>query len=200
MSQKLEDIIAYCHNEVKRFSPYLPDKKIALDIGANVGIYSEIYSGIFEEVHSFEPLFIDELTARTSHIHNIHRHNVALSDADSNVNMLRNPSNSGNSFIDVPTSFMYKSRNKYVEEVAKAKTLDSFNFEGVSFVKIDTEFYVLEILNGAQKFFENNSPLMLIEVPKNECANRNNIMEALSDLGYEEIDSWNCDTLQARKK
>ena len=44
-----------------------------------------------------------------------------------------------------------------------AKTLDSFNFQNVDFIKIDVQGFELEVLKGAFETLKANSPIICIE-------------------------------------
>jgi FkbM family methyltransferase len=66
-------------------------------------------------------------------------------------------------------------------EVVEARTIDSFSFQNVSFIKIDVEGHEREVLEGALETIEQWRPAMLIEIrPENLSA----ITSLLTEMGY----------------
>ena len=58
--------------------------------------------------------------------------------------------------------------NKSMPIRIEKKRLDEYDFMNVDYIKIDVQFYELNVLQGAYKTLKNNSPLLCIE-----CARRN---------------------------
>ena len=52
--------------------------------------------------------------------------------------------------------------------IVEKKRLDDYNFMNVDYIKIDVQFYELNVLKGAYRTLKNNNPLLCIE-----CARRN---------------------------
>jgi FkbM family methyltransferase len=134
----------------------LKSKKLALDVGAHVGIWSRRLMSDFEYVHAFEPLPVHYncLVANTA-THStdiIKTYNVALSDKSGVVNMQQTFENSGQSKI---------SDDGELE--IKCVTLDSLSLEP-GFIKIDVEGHEDKVLMGSIETLSRNKPVMMIEI------------------------------------
>ena len=66
-----------------------------------------------------------------------------------------------------------------IKEEATLKTLDSFSFKKVDFIKSDTEMHELHVFEGAQKTIKKNNPFLIFESwPKNRTfAKKQNLHE-----------------------
>ena len=71
------------------------------------------------------------------------------------------------------------------KQMVKVKKLDEHNFEKIDFIKIDVQSYEYEVLKGAKKTLEINSPIICLEEidPKNSKA-----IKFLESLNYVIID------------
>lgn len=143
---------------------------LAIDVGAHVGIFSSRMAKSFRRVHSFEPdpLNFKCLKLNMAKFPNATLHNLALSDENGTCSVVRNnPTNSGDISID-PTA----------GEIPRLK-LDSFNFDNVGFIKIDTQGHELPIVKGAEETIRRCRPVMLIELPSKE------LVKLLFDWNYD---------------
>ena len=99
-------------------------RRVALDVGAHVGLISRILAMDFERVEAFEPLpdhrecFAQNVTAE-----NVTLHGCALGASQGEVRMTNYPGNSGHSHV-APAG----------EITVPIRTLDSFGFNDVCFV------------------------------------------------------------------
>lgn len=130
------------------------NRKRAIDIGANVGIMSVRMARDFKTVESFEPLFYDYLKNNTSKFTNVNIHPYALGEIEKTAAFQRFYGNSGKSRI-----------NEEGEYSVEVKTLDSYNFKDVGFIKIDVEGYEWEVLQGGLETVK-NCDVFMIEVHK----------------------------------
>ena len=62
-------------------------------------------------------------------------------------------------------------------EMITMRTLDSFNFENISFLKIDVEGCEKLVLYGAKQLIKKNRPYILFETKKNISNEMKQIME-----------------------
>jgi len=65
-------------------------------------------------------------------------------------------------------------------------TIDSYNFDKIDFIKIDTEGHELYVLEGAINTIEKYKPNIFIEVHPKELKKEKNAYNFLCDLGYKE--------------
>lgn len=172
-----------CEPELANIKHILPNsKRIAIDIGANIGHYSIELSKYFEHVHAFE--INDELTKDLTRTYrNVSVKNVGLS------------SKRGKAVLYIPllngqlpllgwaslTPGNCPDTDIHLEKDVEITTLDSFNIQKVDFIKIDVEGHELEVLLGARQTLEKNSPTLLIEIKQQNTATT---IDFLEKLGY----------------
>lgn len=172
-------------NEV---SQYIESTRVALDIGAHVGIWSLRMAKMFERVHAFEPIIkhIECYKKNLSSHNNVTLHQIALSDKDDVKVMKELDFNSGSSTLE----WKIKAKNtKHKQQFIdiETTTLDSFNITDVDFIKMDVEGHEVNTIRGAEQTLSNNSPIVFIEVLHKELRKPYTGLDALQDLGYTQI-------------
>lgn len=156
---------------------------IALDIGANRGVYAYALSKIAAAVHCFEPLiecchYIEAYASRKITVHN-----VALSDQAGTLRLYVPIINGSpvqtRASLDQPGG-AFESREIPVS------TLDAFSFPPVDFIKIDVEGLEASVLRGAQKTLIAHRPALLIEIDHNRHIKESflAVHADLESLGY----------------
>ena len=126
---------------------------VALDVGAHVGLWARDLCSRFGHVHCFEPVaehrecFVKNITAD-----NFTLYPVALGESDGMVKMAIDPENTGGTHID-----------QVVVGDIPMKTLDSYGFEKVDFIKIDCESYEVNVLKGGAETLKRCKPIICIE-------------------------------------
>ena len=176
---------------LKRAISYLSKHKrrVAIDAGAHVGLWSRWLVRYFNFVHAFEPVkeFV-ELFKRNVDVWNVHFHPVALGERYCEVMMREYPTNTGQAHIS-------PGENGDVLMLS----LDSYRFRNVDLIKIDVEGYELQVLNGAQKTLLENRPLVVIEQRGCEEVNfgrkRDEALDYLKQLGMKEIERIHHDVI-----
>ena len=167
---------------------------VALDIGAHVGIWSMRLAKKFKRVIAFEPVpkHIEcwkqnmlKFTDEKSEWGNIFILNeIALSDV-SGTDMIKIPNvtNSGMASLDFTQRqgrWLQPEWDDFPEVEVEVKTLDSFEFDQIDFIKIDVEWLELKVLQGAVNTIKKHKPIIYIEINDIEVFH---FMEN-SDLGY----------------
>lgn len=149
--------------------------RTCIDFGAHIGSSAIHYHSFFQQVHSFEPLpeLFECLEYNTKTLENVHVYPVAISNQNGKVDIWLNPDNSGSNVIPSDaTEKIIKSRwgnQKRVEFtenqkiVVDSRTIDSYNFKDVDFIKIDTEGYNIEPLMGMEQTLKDSSPMIQLE-------------------------------------
>jgi len=161
---------------------------VALDIGAHVGIWSMRLAEKFKRVYAFEPVpkhiecwkqnmqkFINE----HSELENISTLNtVALGHENgTNTMIVPNTTNTGRAtFVEK----LFIDKHNFPKIQVEIKTLDSYEFDQVDFIKIDVETYELKVLQGAVNTIRKHKPIMYIEMSDPEAYT---FIENL-DIGY----------------
>ena len=132
---------------------------VFLDIGAKTGLWSKRLARKCIEIHGFEPNpeTIALLKKSTRKLKHFRLHQCAVGDKNEVKEFLINKRLENCGFVD-----RYKGYTGTME--VPVRTIDSFNFDRVDLIKIDTEGYELPIINGALKTIERERPQLYIEV------------------------------------
>jgi FkbM family methyltransferase len=158
----------------------------ALDIGANMGLYSVAIAGSIGpsgRVWAFEPasatIAFLRYTLRANSLLQVEAHRLALSDHAGTGRLTTGPNSELNS--------LQPQEGAPYEEVPLA-TLDEqahgLRMSGVDFVKLDAEGEEVRILAGGRKFFTSEDPLVMFEVKHGTSVNLE-LPSAFRELGYE---------------
>jgi len=171
----LWEVPAHCHKN-----------QLAVDIGANTGIYSRWIAKHVQKVVSFEcnPQLLPELKAFLPR--NTEIHPIGLSSFKGTGRLRFDPLNTGVGTIESSNMLDQNPGIHVIEEVAvEVCTLDSFALAPVCFIKIDVEGHELEVLHGAADTLQRNRPVLLIEI---EDRHRHGALDDtpvwLSQFGY----------------
>ena len=140
-------------------------KGIAIDVGSNVGFWAWHLAREFDCVHCFEPVPIHNecLRLNSRGMDNISIHEEALSDKRCEVELLVYDGNCGATHVNQDCS---REGETFTKVKSKCRTLDSYNFKSVKFLKIDCEGFELAVLKGAGKTLRKNSPVVVVEQKK----------------------------------
>ena len=149
--------------EIKIIPNLLVNCNRAIDIGANVGVWSYWLSKYAKQVESFEPNPKIFNVLKNIKIKNVNSYNIALSNKSGSVDLLipkgsKGFSNQGASLSSIKVQGEHKSIS------IEAKCLDEYNFLDVDFIKIDVEGHEHEVIEGAQETINKFKPTMVIEM------------------------------------
>jgi len=169
---------------------YIPNNKNIIDVGAHIGTHSIPYANFIDNsqiVYSFEaqkPIY--NLLVRNiqeNQIDNIQPYNYAIGHLNDVQVPITNRVLDGKS---KNTQLQYNT-NKLINyggitlglggELITMRTLDSFQFENISFLKIDVEGCEKLVLYGAKKLIKKNRPYILFETKKDISNEMKQIME-----------------------
>jgi FkbM family methyltransferase len=140
--------------------------KLAIDIGASIGVYTSELAKYAARVVAFEPNPRLADFARQVLSSNVEVKNVALSAANVETT-LRIPLDRRNSTIDDLATVEPKNVLHF-DAVASVRVmtrrLDDFGFENCGFIKIDVEGHEEAVLDGAMRLIETQKPILMIEI------------------------------------
>jgi FkbM family methyltransferase len=150
----------------------------AIDVGAHVGLWSYNMTNLFKHVHAFEPVAEHrECFARNVLMDPevVTLHDCALGAADDFVDVQPAEGSSGDSRVSGPGAIAMK-------------TLDSFGFRDVDFIKVDCEGYEENVLRGGEATIRQWKPVIIVE-QKRDMATRFGLqpmgaVDFLNSLGY----------------
>lgn len=181
---RIEQEIWTCRDPLERCFSYLKSFGTAIDIGAWIGDSTELISRKFQNVIAFEPnpqvfeCCKKNLLARK--ISNVELHPFAISNVKGKV-PFKFPKSTLSAWIDT-------TNNDVVDLYVESNTLDSFNLTQIDFIKIDVDSHEGFLLQGAEEFFRNNSPLVMIEhkprVLKRQRTDMPNALDLMKGFGY----------------
>ena len=134
---------------------YVKQKSVALDIGANIGLWSRDLALHFAQVIAFEPVsdFRDCLIKNVVN-GNIDIRPYALGPEDTTIDMVVTNGNTGHSHVN---------NNTIGSGSIDMHKLDSLEFDAVDYIKIDCEGYELSILQGAKQTIKKHRPVIVVE-------------------------------------
>lgn len=141
---------------------YVTDFDIAVDVGANVGLWTKPLTEKFKHVIAFEPLeqVYSCLESNVQNL-NVEIHKYALGNVNDNVEMIYDSENTGGSFV-----------SKVGTGNIVIKRMDDLNLPKFGLLKIDCERHELEVLKGAMGTILKYKPIIVCEqqADTNECA------------------------------
>lgn len=160
----------------------LADKnKLSLDIGANVGAIAQMFEYHKYPCVAFEPQ--PEIYKLLQKNFSGESHNCALGSTNGTAQMPR---------LRYGAKYNYggmslNTRTELGSYPVPVKTLDSFNFDNVGFIKLDVEGWEEEVLKGAVNTINKYRPVMYIEDDRFEKSI--SLRKFISDLNYSIEDS-----------
>lgn len=121
----------------------LKKREIAVDVGANIGVWTEELAGLFKNVIAVEP---DERAfPQIKPLSNVDLHTAVAGDTDGKATLYMRPMATQNSTLEAhPINGDPVISRKIVDSV----TLDTLCQEGADFVKIDVEGAEAAVLRG----------------------------------------------------
>jgi FkbM family methyltransferase len=159
---------------------------LALDVGANIGLYSYALKRLGRDVVSFEPdpAYQERLRALLGNHARIE--SVALSDRQG-IGIMRVPQvrDGYGGARGSLNSRAVPSHSVSMQYEAELRTLDSYDLGNVGFIKIDVEGHEESVLGGAQTTLRRSKPVLLIEIEeRHNPGGIDRISNSLSRLGY----------------
>jgi FkbM family methyltransferase len=166
----LHDLAAASEPEEAEVRKVLHPGQTALDIGANYGVFTKLFSelvGDLGTVIAFEPV---PQTFRTLaagidrfHLRNVQARNSAVSDQV------------GTTFMTIPLDAESNTENLYQSHIVASPgtessfavstlTVDSLQLPRVDFIKVDVEGHELEVLRGSRETLARHHPTLMVEV------------------------------------
>ena len=176
-----------CYNVIKKVNK---PTRVAIDAGANVGLWSKDLCERFEVVFSIEPNpecipVLEQNVADNAYIIN-----CALG-SKTGKGQLHTPfstNRQGHIISDSGSSSMVESHYKNFNQVKKhevnVQTIDGLEIDNIDFIKIDTQGYELDILKGATQALKKSKPVICVECISSQMPDPTNILTYLHKFGY----------------
>lgn len=126
-------------------------RRVAIDVGGHVGLWSMQLAKQFEHVHAFEPVAEHRACFALNVVAaNVTLHECALGEREGSVAIHTAPTSSGDSWVSG-------------EGEIPMRRIDDYGFENVDLVKIDTEGFELFVLRGAEEMLKRCRPVVIVE-------------------------------------
>lgn len=168
--------------------------RVCLDVGSNNACNAVHYAERFDRVECWEPTPLAQqlwhCTVRDCGVTNAVLHTEALAERAGTTEIILHRHNSGHNHL----SHYDKNPRAKPERLGRdthpitQRTLDSYHFEHVDFIKIDTEGYELYVIQGAIRTIKKCRPLIQMEILADQCRKFNyraeNLIEYMRDLNY----------------
>lgn len=161
-----------------------PNKNV-IDLGANIGTHSIIYSNYMNDgkIHSFEPqkLVFDILNKNIelNNCNNVIAYNFGGSNVNTKFYMNACYSNRDNQGAFRIDNTLDSTNGLEIE----CKIIDELNINNVGYIKIDVEGHEYEALLGLRQTLIKYHPTLMIEIHE-ICPTKNNTFALLKELGY----------------
>jgi FkbM family methyltransferase len=180
---RLCDKLGNLERELKYLEVIVPRGGLAIDIGANVGLWCYRLSSHFDRVEAFEPQPRLYHHLEHSNLPGVQLHSCALSSKRGS-SVLKIPAYWGLRIAGMAT--LNELEGVYEEVTVELRTLDEFDFRGVSFIKIDVEGHESDVLAGGQETVRREKPVMVIEIEQRHLSFPfTDVINGIADMGYE---------------
>lgn len=183
--KKIEtDKVQYQEKQRLESFKFLDNSRVAIDIGANIGLWAKDICNKFEKVYLFEPYHENVLCLKENLINfdNFEIYQKALSNENKISEFFVNEKNLGAS------SFLVSENLDCLKKINVEKIkLDDLNLFEVDYIKIDVQFHELEVLQGSINTLKNNNPVLCIEAARRndeELSYVKKFVNLLENLGY----------------
>lgn len=171
-------------------------RRVAIDVGGHIGLWSYNLAHWFAKVEAFEPveahracflknLFesesmpVDKVAITGFTTEKITLHPFALGDHEGTVSIHTSSTSSGDSWVKGKGSI-------------PMKTIDSFAFDEVDFIKIDCEGYEEFVLRGGTETIDRYGPVICVEQKRDMASTRFGLqplgaVKLLIGMGYKVV-------------
>jgi FkbM family methyltransferase len=141
--------------------------EIILDIGANIGLTSILFSSLALKVYAFEPSpstfrILQENLSRAK-ADKVHAVNIGCGAREEQMNITFSTNNRSGGFV----SDKIQLKKDHITEQIQINSLDYFfsgHDERIAFIKIDVEGFEAEVIKGARALLEKFKPLVVLEL------------------------------------
>ena len=139
---------------------------VFVDVGANIGYYTLLMAKICKKVYAIEPdaecFEILKKNIEENKLKNVMLLNIAASNKKEKKYLVKDKNNQGNSRIDDKNG-----------EIVLMDTLDNIlkNEQKISLIKIDTQGWEAQVIEGAKKILKRDEPTLFLEYTPSEYMN-----------------------------
>lgn len=200
-----DDIEGYQRPQREKAYEYVTNWKTAVDIGANVGIFSKDFSKRFARVYAIEPLPENIECLKVNLPDSVEIVQAAAGEKAGKFQMYRSRKTLGNALIydheDVEVPEIPKfDPNRLIE--IDMMPLDDLDLQDVGLIKLDIQGSEVIALKGAQETIKRSKSVVLIEEKplgneKGSTAHIDEAADLLKSLGMEPREKVGADRIYA---
>jgi len=148
-----------------RLVPFLADaKRLALDVGANKGVWTYALLAAGCAVHAFEPNPKMFAVLRRWAKGKAQLHPIALSDASGQAVLMIPKRASGYSNQGASLSADTLGDEAFGSVTVETRRIDDLGLTDIGFIKIDVEGFELQVLKGAAETLARDRPNLVVEM------------------------------------
>lgn len=173
---------------------FVPDKKVIVQAGGNMGWFTKIYAQQFERVYVFEP---DHLNFLCLTLNNPERHvmkyQACIGDKRDLVSVTYREDDRGKNHIAAGQDLIKMSKKSIKEDKIPTLLIDDLNLDACSYIHLDIEGFEWFALNGAKDTIKKYLPIIAIEEAGHGARYNKPFAEVesyLSQFGYKVIDRY----------
>jgi FkbM family methyltransferase len=178
------------NNELHVISPYLAPGDVVIDVGANLGFMSALFSkltGPEGRTYSFEPspVVYAKLSEviEANHFSNISPYNLGCGSQEQSLFLYRRR-NSGHASLRPDRRVDRSTQPHQTVQIIKLDDFLGPKLARLNFLKIDTEGFEDEVLLGAVGLLRRFKPIIYIELSTQYLASSQASVQLLQDHGY----------------
>ena len=164
-----------------------PRGRVALDVGANIGIWAYEMRKYASFIHAFEPnpkLFAMLKAGIAGQ--NVSLHPIALSDRTGDSQLMVPKGKRGYSNYSATLNHETVRGATYRATQVSTSRLDDLHIANVGFIKIDVEGHEMEVIRGAKETILSSRPNMIIEMEERHTKRPiDDDIQEIEDLGYD---------------
>jgi FkbM family methyltransferase len=155
-AEQVDGVGVYQYTKLKAALEHVKQWRNAIDVGAHVGCWSMQMAKKFKKVYAFEPVERHR-ECFVLNAPNVELYPYALGEKPGMVRLTKGIKSTGDTHIS--------PKGEYEAEL---RTLDSFGFKEVDFLKMDCEGYELFVLRGGERLIQECKPAIVVEQKPNK--------------------------------
>jgi FkbM family methyltransferase len=148
-----------------RLVPFLADpRRLALDVGANKGVWTYALLQAGCQVHAFEPNPKMFAVMHRWAKDRAQLHPIALSDTSGEAVLMIPRRTNGYSNQGGSLSTTVLGDEDFGSVTVETKRVDDLGLENIGFIKVDVEGFELQVLKGARETLRRDRPNLIVEM------------------------------------
>lgn len=180
----------YQFSKIEAVLPLVTKKRVAIDVGAHVGLWSLVLAESFDQVIAFEPVpahaecfrmnMEDASGYHKYKLKHVELHTYALGAKRGEINIQTVPGNSGNAKVAKQGQSVVVSTLDYA--------LD--HLPAIDFIKIDVEGFEQAVVLGGELIIKRHKPVLVVEQKPGHAESQGfktgGVIDILKEWGYEQ--------------